>query len=108
MKNNLVEYYTDEVPLALEKTVRGLHAAINYRVGMPSAIHYYYAKVGGDPCISHVLMITREAPIICCPLSQTGKCKLYIMSRGYMGPSCLNLMFPKGSPLTKRFDPVYV
>ncbi|XP_050732819.1 glutamate receptor ionotropic, kainate 5-like isoform X2 [Eriocheir sinensis] len=36
----------------------------------------------------------------------TGKCDTYIMSHGYLGPSCLSLAFPKGSHHKEAIDAV--
>ncbi|XP_050728659.1 glutamate receptor ionotropic, kainate glr-3-like isoform X2 [Eriocheir sinensis] len=37
-----------------------------------------------------------------------GRCRAYIMSRGFFGPNSLSLAFPKGSPLKAQFDPIIV
>ncbi|XP_063870876.1 glutamate receptor ionotropic, kainate 4-like isoform X4 [Scylla paramamosain] len=36
----------------------------------------------------------------------TGECGAYVLSRGFLGPSSLCIIFPKGSLLKKKFDPV--
>lgn len=41
-------------------------------------------------------------------LPQMGKCVVYTMPRGFLGPVTLALAFPKGSLLRDRFDRVYV
>ncbi|XP_050690222.1 glutamate receptor ionotropic, delta-1-like [Eriocheir sinensis] len=40
--------------------------------------------------------------------SVNGKCNLYILSRGFLGPTALTLAFPKGSPHKAKFDRVIV
>ncbi|XP_050732818.1 glutamate receptor ionotropic, kainate 5-like isoform X1 [Eriocheir sinensis] len=80
LKDQLVKYYVDEVMLGIDNTYKGQHASTSYKLGLPGIIQYYYSK--------------------------TGKCDTYIMSHGYLGPSCLSLAFPKGSHHKEAIDAV--
>ncbi|XP_063596690.1 uncharacterized protein LOC134773419 [Penaeus indicus] len=60
--------------------------------------------VGGH----HVLLVPRSAllQILHQTFSTTGQCKNYIMSESFMKTTTLRLIFPKGSSLKGRVDPI--
>ncbi|XP_069982926.1 uncharacterized protein [Penaeus vannamei] len=58
----------------------------------------------------HVLAAPRSAliHILHRSFSETGRCTSYIMSEGFLEANMLSFIFPKGSPLKAKVDPLIV
>ncbi|XP_063849716.1 glutamate receptor 1-like [Scylla paramamosain] len=80
IKRQLRLYYVSQAPVAIRDIYDGKMAAVSFSQGLLSTMHADF--------------------------SQTGECRTYRMSRGFLGPAILSLAFPKGSPLKAKFDPV--
>ncbi|XP_042867520.1 uncharacterized protein LOC122250230 [Penaeus japonicus] len=76
-----------------------------YSVGAPSNVSWGVSDLVAG---KHVYAGPRTAlvQILHSTFSQRGKCVNYIMSEGFMKTTMLNLIFPKGSPLKAKIDPV--
>ncbi|KAK8377589.1 hypothetical protein O3P69_013912 [Scylla paramamosain] len=80
LRDQTINLNFDQLYAAVDKILEGEMAGINYRKVFPGILNDHY--------------------------SRTGECGAYVLSRGFLGPSSLCLIFPKGSPLKKKFDPV--
>ncbi|XP_063845421.1 glutamate receptor ionotropic, kainate glr-3-like [Scylla paramamosain] len=82
LKEDLLVYPANQQGKAIFNTINGLHAGFALEIALAAIMHYDFSK--------------------------TGVCRLYKMSRGIQGPRSLGFILPKGSPLKKFIDPMYV
>ncbi|XP_063878124.1 uncharacterized protein LOC135110100 [Scylla paramamosain] len=82
LRDQLFPYYIDQSEWVSRETLKGRHAVITFGMVIRGGMHDSF--------------------------SMMGKCIVYAMPRGFLGPLTLNLAFPKGSPLRERFDQVIV
>ncbi|KAK8377853.1 hypothetical protein O3P69_014062 [Scylla paramamosain] len=80
LRDQTVYLNFDQLYLAIDQVLKGKMAGMHYRKLFPGILNDHY--------------------------SRTGECGAYVLSRGFLGPSSLCIIFPKGSPLKKKFDPV--
>ncbi|XP_063851186.1 glutamate receptor ionotropic, kainate 5-like [Scylla paramamosain] len=82
LRDQMRLYYSDQSHFIKEETFRGRHAGISFDMVLRGGMHAIF--------------------------SMTGRCIVYLMPRGFLGPVTLSLAFPKGSPLRSRFNQVIV
>ncbi|XP_063870868.1 glutamate receptor ionotropic, kainate 1-like isoform X2 [Scylla paramamosain] len=88
LRDQTVYLNFDQLYLAIDQVLKGKMAGMHYRKLFPGILNDHYSRV----------MVFL--------LFATGECGAYVLSRGFLGPSSLCIIFPKGSPLKKKFDPV--
>ncbi|KAK8396080.1 hypothetical protein O3P69_005292 [Scylla paramamosain] len=82
LRDQVELYYNDQIASAIQEVLRGNGAGVSFTMGILSVMDQTF--------------------------SVTGKCSLYKMPRGFLGPLSLSVAFPKGSTLKTKFDDVII
>lgn len=77
-------------------------------VAVPSSLANLYNQKAVEGEVAGMRTDTVSKFILSDDFAKVGRCRAYIMSRGFFGPNSLSLAFPKGSPLKAQFDPIIV